>query len=85
MKSILDYSHTEARRFFLKEECYFNFDLPQYFEFGVLIQKISDKIDGKKLSDFYGNYTNENGKVKPTICMYHLSIGLQKKQTGKQY
>jgi len=53
MKNILSLSAKEAREFFLKEESYFNFDLPPYFQFSDLLQKISGKLEGKKLSDFY--------------------------------
>ena len=31
MARILDLNNTDARQFFLKEESYFNFDLPAYF------------------------------------------------------
>ncbi len=55
MKNILDYNHKDARRFFLKEESYFNFDLPKYFAFQNIIQNVSKKIEGKLLKDFYGN------------------------------
>jgi len=38
MKSILDYSYIKARRFFLKEESYFNADMPPYFIFEPLLK-----------------------------------------------
>lgn len=53
MKSILNYDHKAAKKFFLKEESYFNFDLPQYFVFQKLIDKTVKKIEGKKLKSFY--------------------------------
>lgn len=53
MKSVLSLPAKEAREFFLREECYFNFDLPPYFEFKNLLESISKEIKGKKLSDFY--------------------------------
>ena len=55
MKQILDYNHQDARKFLLKEESYFNFDLPNYFEFSTIIDGISKKIEGKKLEEFYKN------------------------------
>ena len=53
MKNILLLSASEAKMFFLKEESYFNFDLPPYFEFKNLLENISKEIGNKKLSDFY--------------------------------
>lgn len=58
MNNILGYSNEEVRKFFLKEESYFNFDLPKYFTFQDIIEKTSKKIDGKLISDFYKNKTN---------------------------
>ncbi len=52
-KRVIDLSHTEARDFFLKNESYANIDLPKYFVFEPLLQKISKEITGKRLSDFY--------------------------------
>ncbi len=59
MKNILDLNHNDARKFFLKEESYFNFDLPPYFHFSDLIEKISIKLKDGNLSDFY------NSEIKP--------------------
>ena len=53
MGNILDYTYKEGKRFFLKEESYFNFDLPAYFAFQKLLDKVSKKIDGKDLKTFY--------------------------------
>jgi hypothetical protein len=70
MKKILDFSHTEARRFFLKEESYYNFDLPKYFVFQKLLEQISQEIQEKSLSHYYGNYVDA-GKTKATYpCNY---------------
>ncbi|VXD20915.1 conserved hypothetical protein [Planktothrix serta PCC 8927] len=65
MKRILDFSHTNARRFLLKEESYYNFDLPKYFVFQKLLEQISQEIQEKPLSDYYGNYPDA-GKTKAT-------------------
>lgn len=54
MKTILELSNEEAKTFFLKQESYINFDLPGYFKFQNLIDKISAKIQAKALSKFYG-------------------------------
>lgn len=59
MKNILSLNSKQAREFFLKEESYFNFDLPPYFKFDKLLKKISEELSGKNLSDFY------SVKIKP--------------------
>jgi hypothetical protein len=66
MKRILDFSYADARRFLLKEESYYNFDLPKYFVFQKLLEQISQEIQEKPLSDFYGTSVNTSGKMKPT-------------------
>lgn len=59
MKNVLSLSAKDARKFFLKEESYFNFDLPPYFQFTDLLKKVSTELQNKKISDFY------NEKIKP--------------------
>jgi len=69
MKNVLSLTSKEAKEFFLKEESYFNFDLPPYFQFGNLLQKISNKLKDKKITDFYRrdtkphNFENINYKL----------------------
>lgn len=53
MKNVLSLTANEAKKFFLKEESYFNSELPPYFEFKNLLESLSKQINGKKLSDFY--------------------------------
>ncbi|MCD8440901.1 RNA-directed DNA polymerase [Tenacibaculum finnmarkense] len=70
MKRITSLNNIEARDYFLKEESYFDFDLPSYFVFQELINKISKKIENGNLSDFYNSETIlKNGieKTKPTF------------------
>lgn len=85
MKRILDFSHADARRFFLKEESYYNFDLPKYFVFQELLEQISQKIQEKPLSNYYGNYTNASRKTKPTLpCHYeNVNYRLLNNKDGK--
>jgi len=64
MRNILDLSSQQARNFLLKEESYFNFDLPAYFTFSKLIKKVSKQLKGKNLSDFYSTDSN-NKPLKP--------------------
>ena len=69
MKRIISLSHEEAREYLLKEDCYFNFDLPSYFVFQELLNKVSDRLSGSNLSDFYNSETvikNERSIEKPT-------------------
>ena len=75
-KSILELNANEARQFFLKHESYCNIDLPKYFSFSELLEKISNKYSGKSLGDFsdkkkmtnlddvnYLLYANKDGKL----------------------
>ena len=64
MTKILDLNHTDARQFFLKEESYFNFDLPSYFIFENLLQAVSAHIDGQELQIFHSTYNNAQGQSK---------------------
>lgn len=61
MKKILELSNQEARIYLLKEESYFNFDLPKYFTFQKLLDRVAEKIENKNLKDFYSNRP-DNGK-----------------------
>lgn len=61
MTRILDLDHNDARQFFLKEESYFNFDLPPYFVFGNLLQAVSTQMARQDLSTFFSTYNNANG------------------------
>ena len=54
MKTILDLSHEEAKKFFFKTESYVNIDLPNYFNFNKILEETSKILNnGSKLSDFY--------------------------------
>lgn len=64
MTRILDLNHTDARQYFLKEESYFNFDLPTYFVFENLLNAVSNHIDGQDLSALYSTYTVGPGQTK---------------------
>lgn len=54
MNSILGKSSSEAKIFFLKESNYYNFDLPHYFHFQNLIDRVSSEIGNKQLQDICG-------------------------------
>lgn len=64
MKKILELNHTEARAHLLKDESYFNFNLPPYFVFENLLKDVSALLERSGLDSFYSTYTNEKGKEK---------------------
>ncbi len=49
--SVLERSHADACRFFLKAESYCSLDLPPYLVFDNLITDVNKVLSGKKLSD----------------------------------
>lgn len=55
IKTILELTATQAKKYFLKEESYCNFDLPTYFKFEGLLKEIDKKFAGSKLSNFYSS------------------------------
>lgn len=68
MKSILELNHNEAREFLLKASSYITIDLPQYFNFQTLLNKISNELNGKNVKEVYRNYdrrTRIAGKPHP--------------------
>lgn len=65
MRSILDFDHDEARTFFLKEESYFNFDLPAYFTFENLLNDLSHALDGHEIEAFYKNIKSDGSPKRP--------------------
>ena len=74
MKNILELTNIELKEFLLKEESYINFDLPLYYSFQPILDKVDKKLNGKKLfelrastpRDFedvnYHLLTNKDGK-----------------------
>jgi len=64
MRRILELNHTEAKQYFLKEESYFNFDLPKYFVFQTVLSNVSAELNGKSLTDYYSTPpTLKSGKL----------------------
>lgn len=55
MKNVLSLTAKDARNFFLKEESYYNFDLPPYFEFGGLLESLEKYFGNKELANFYSS------------------------------
>ena len=62
-KSLLELSAVEARKVLLKNECYVNFDLPNYFDFTDLLNEISKLLASKCWEDFVAETTDANGKA----------------------
>jgi hypothetical protein len=55
MKTILELSHIEAEQFFLKQQSYCSIDLPEYFIFQPLLDKLSKELKTKNLSGIWKN------------------------------
>jgi Reverse transcriptase (RNA-dependent DNA polymerase) len=60
-RNILELTHTEAKDFFLKEESYNNFDLPQYIKFAQILSAVDAELNGKNLSDYYQSIKYKTG------------------------
>lgn len=54
--NITKYSYTEARKFFLKSESYCSFNLPPYFVFDDLINKVANEMETKFDCKTWYNY-----------------------------
>lgn len=54
MKTIIDLPHNEAKTFFLKEESYFSVELPEYFTFQDLLNKLDKELFKKELKKDFG-------------------------------
>ena len=52
MKNILELNSNEAKQFFLKKESYSSLELPHYFNFQTIIDKIEKKLGDKDLKTF---------------------------------
>jgi len=47
--TILELDCNDARKFFLKHESYCNIDLPKYFSFSEILEKISKELANKSI------------------------------------
>ena len=63
MRKVTELDFTAAKTYFLKEESYFNFDLPKYFVFGELLNNISQQLNGSNLENFYLNINSADGRL----------------------
>ncbi len=53
MKRISKYKYEKAKKYFLKKESYCSFDLPQYFSFQDVLDKVDEKIGDSRIEDFF--------------------------------
>lgn len=80
MKSILELTNIEAKKFLLKNKSYCNIDLPVYYSFQPLLDTVSTVIENKLLSDFYGQ---ENNKAKLPLNYENVNHLLLDNKDGK--
>ena len=65
MISILKLSSEEARKFLLKASNYANFELPPYFDFQKVLNKIDKFLLNKDLRSCYSQFEDSDGKKRP--------------------
>lgn len=74
MKKIIDLSNEEARTYFLKEDSYFNSDVPSYISFEPILSNVAKVLNNNNFFTFkssspsdlsgvnYSFLTNKDGK-----------------------
>jgi hypothetical protein len=80
MKTILDFNGIDARSFFLKKESYSNIDLPYYFSFQSILDKVAKKLASKKLADFRSSSPRDFDDIN-----YHLLSNKDGKYAWRPY
>lgn len=60
LTTILDFSEKKAKDFLLREDSYSNIDLPEYFTFGDVLNKMDTLLQTQRLSDNYSTIKPEN-------------------------
>jgi len=60
MKQILKLSSNKAKDFFLQERNYCTIELPHYFRFQPLLNKLDKKLGINKISSFCSTYFDDN-------------------------
>lgn len=58
--NILNLDNLSARKFFLRQESYISFELPAYFNFSTLLEKVSSELNNKELSSYYSTKKPED-------------------------
>lgn len=65
MKLVISLNENEAKEYFLKQESYCNFDIPEYFVFTDLLAAIDTAMGGNDLNDYYvGDRTMRPDKIE---------------------
>jgi len=67
LTTILDFSEKKAKDFLLKEDSYSNIDLPEYFTFSNVLNKMDALLQTQLLSSNYSQDINKKA-VKPENC-----------------
>jgi len=67
MPSLLELTSEKAREFLLQGNSYVNFDLPHYFTFDILLQKIAKEMKGSDISNYFHTPTVEEGKKPKSL------------------
>lgn len=67
MRVVTSMSAKEAKEFFLKEENYFNFDLPKYYNFKSILELSDRLITGKDFKSSIIKSNNEHPKNKESV------------------
>lgn len=81
MKNILKMSNSEVNKYFKKSSSYFNLELPTYFNFDKLLNKIIDDIGEKPYSSFYKN----NAPKKEENVNYKIVHNKDSKYAWRQF
>ncbi len=58
MKRLIDLTNREAKQHFLKDDSYFNSDLPRYISFQPIITAVSDVMNGRDFNQFKSENLN---------------------------
>ena len=66
-RSILDLTHEEARQYFLEQDSYCDFALPEYFQFEKLLQFVSGEIANSELSSLMCEDKNKRPRAYEDI------------------
>ena len=64
MKLLLEMKSKEAREFLLESDNYANFEIPEYFNFQRILDKVNKFTQGKDLKSFCATQISSNGKSK---------------------
>ena len=75
MNSCISFDHDQARKFFLKPESYCKIQLPSYFEFESLLNRVSKEIAGKSLKTFTNGKSNPSDYENNNYTLFHNKDG----------